>query len=52
MASDILEECLVLLIGVLALYGLYGLALLGRGWLRRWRLRRLRLESGSLWLKH
>lgn len=39
MATDILASCMALLIWVLALYGLYGLALLARG---RWRRRRLR----------
>ncbi len=55
MANDVLAGCLVLLIWVLALYGLYGLALWGRGLSRRWRLRRLgrlRFERGSLWLKN
>jgi hypothetical protein len=55
MATDILAACVVLAIWVLALYGLYGLALVGRGWRRRWRLRRLgrlRFERGSLWLKN
>jgi|GEM_PF-1183814 hypothetical protein len=55
MASDILAESLVLLIWVLALYGLYGVALSCRGWGRRRRLRaiyRTRLARRSLWLKN
>ncbi len=55
MERDILADCGILAIWIAALYGLYGLALVGCGWRRRWRLRRLgrlRFDRGSLWLKN
>jgi hypothetical protein len=47
-ARDLLGCCLVLLVWVLALYGLYGVALLARRARRRFRVRRRLRQSWPL----